>query len=257
MRRIDLRGAAAAAVDLGSAVPRAAFDVEAAVHVVRPICDDVRARGVEAIVEYSARFDGVEQTDIAVPPAALQDALAGLDPAVRAGLEESIRRLRQTCEAELEHDVVTDLGRRRPRDPPQGAGPARRALRARRHRAAGVLGGDERGARAGRRRAVDRAHLLAAEGPRRAPAPDDPGRLRAARHRRGVRRRWRPGRRDVRLRRRPVPQGRPGHRTGRDLHGGRQAAAQGRRRHRLRGRPDRDRRSWPTTPPTRPSWPPT
>src|SRR4029079_59199 len=72
MRRIDLRGAAAAAVDLGSAVPRAAFDVEAAVHVVRPICDDVRARGVEAIVEYSACFDGVEQTDIAVPVAALQ-----------------------------------------------------------------------------------------------------------------------------------------------------------------------------------------
>ncbi|MET1060964.1 MAG: histidinol dehydrogenase [Nocardioides sp.] len=109
MRRIDLRGAAAAAVDLGSAVPRAAFDVEAAVHVVRPICDDVRARGVDAIVEYSARFDGVEQTDITVPTAALSDALAGLDPAVRAGLEESIRRLRQTCQAELEQDVVTDL----------------------------------------------------------------------------------------------------------------------------------------------------
>jgi len=29
---------------------------------------------------------------------------------VRAALEESIRRLRLTCEAELEHDVVTDLG---------------------------------------------------------------------------------------------------------------------------------------------------
>ena len=33
-----------------------------------------------------------------------------LDPAVRAGLEESIRRLRATCEAELEHDVTTELG---------------------------------------------------------------------------------------------------------------------------------------------------
>ena len=115
MRRIDLRGAATAAVDLGSAVPRAAFDVEAAVQVVRPICDDVRARGVDAIVKYSARFDGVDQTDITVPAAALRDALANLDPAVRAGLEESVRRLRQTCEAELEHidasdaDAVTTL----------------------------------------------------------------------------------------------------------------------------------------------------
>ena len=46
-------------------------------------------------MEYSARFDGVEQTDIAVPaggPAATPST--GLDPAVRAGLEESIRRLR-------------------------------------------------------------------------------------------------------------------------------------------------------------------
>jgi histidinol dehydrogenase len=78
--------------------------------VVRPICEGVRDRGVEAIVEYAARFDGVEQTDIAVPRQALADALAALDPEVRAGLEESIRRLRITCAAELEKDVVTDLG---------------------------------------------------------------------------------------------------------------------------------------------------
>ena len=113
IRRIDLRGAVAegaAPVDYRAVVPRAEFDVEAAIHVVRPICDAVRDRGVEAINEFSAKFDGVEQTEIAVPAAALQQALDGLDPAVRAGLEESIRRLRATCEAELEHDVVTDLG---------------------------------------------------------------------------------------------------------------------------------------------------
>ena len=109
IRRIDLRGATAP-VDYRAAVPRAEFDVEAALHVVRPICDDVRDRGVAAIAEYSARFDGVEQTDIAVPTQALADALAALDPDVRAGLEESIRRLRATCEAEREQDVVTDLG---------------------------------------------------------------------------------------------------------------------------------------------------
>ena len=92
IRRIDLRGARRARVpDYRTVVPRADFDVEAALDVVRPICDDVRDRGVEAIVEYSAKFDGVEQTDIAVPAAALRDALAELDPAVRAGLEESIR----------------------------------------------------------------------------------------------------------------------------------------------------------------------
>jgi histidinol dehydrogenase len=110
IRRIDLRGRAAEAPDYRALVPRADFDVEAALHVVRPICDDVRDRGVAAIVDYSAKFDGVEQTGIAVPRQALTDALAALDPEVRGGLEESIRRLRVTCEAELEKDVVTDLG---------------------------------------------------------------------------------------------------------------------------------------------------
>lgn len=111
IRRIDLRdGAAGADPDYRTLVPRADFDVEAAVHVVRPICDDVRDRGVEAIQEYSRKFDRVEQTDITVPRQALRDALAGLDPAVRAGLEESVRRLRLTCEAELESDVVTEVG---------------------------------------------------------------------------------------------------------------------------------------------------
>jgi histidinol dehydrogenase len=107
MRRIDLRGQRAP--DYRAVVPRADFDVEAALDVVRPICDAVRHRGVEAIREYSARFDRVEQEEIAVPAEALTRALAELDPAVRAGLEESIRRLRLTCEAELEPDVVTEV----------------------------------------------------------------------------------------------------------------------------------------------------
>src|SRR5689334_20420184 len=113
LRRIDLRDVPASengtAPDYRTLVPRAAFDVEAALQVVRPICDDVRDRGVAAIREYSAKFDGVDTADIAVPVEALQRALAELDPSVRAGLEESIRRLRATCAAELEADVVTDL----------------------------------------------------------------------------------------------------------------------------------------------------
>jgi histidinol dehydrogenase len=115
IRRIDLRGAEVtsatdAAPDYRNLVPRADFDVEAALDVVRPICDGVRDRGVEAIKEYTGRFDGVVQTDITVPREALRQALASLDPRVRAGLEESIRRLRLTCAAELGADTVTDIG---------------------------------------------------------------------------------------------------------------------------------------------------
>jgi len=107
MRRIDLRGQRSR--DYRSAVPRAAFDVDAAIEVVRPIAEDVRTRGVAAIAEYSHRFDGVEQTDPRVRAEAMTRALAELDPAVRAGLEESISRLRETCKAELESDVTTTL----------------------------------------------------------------------------------------------------------------------------------------------------
>ena len=111
IRRIDLRdGGAGAAPDYRTLVPRADFDVEAALHVVRPICDDVRDRGVEAIAEYSERFDGVTQTDITVPREALTGRWRTSTREIRAGLEESIRRLRITCEAELGSDIVTDLG---------------------------------------------------------------------------------------------------------------------------------------------------
>ena len=112
LRRTDLRRSAMTAgpIDYRRAVPRAEFDVEAAVHAVKPITDAVRDRGVEAILEFNARFDGVEQTDIVVPADKLHQALAELDPEIRAALEESIARLRATCQAELESDAVTDLG---------------------------------------------------------------------------------------------------------------------------------------------------
>lgn len=109
IRRIDLRGAEEG-TDYRSAVPRADFDVEAAVPAVHAICEEVRTRGLDAIQEYGERFDGVRVDDIRVAPDALVRALEELDPAIRAALDESIRRLRATCANELERDAVTDLG---------------------------------------------------------------------------------------------------------------------------------------------------
>ncbi len=115
IRRIDLRGAqdtgpGASPMDYRAAVPRAEFDIAAATHAVQPILDDIRTRGVEAILEYGEKFDGVRLDDIRVPREAMTTALAELDPAIRAGLEESITRLRATCRNELETDAVTELG---------------------------------------------------------------------------------------------------------------------------------------------------
>jgi len=76
-------------------LPRAALDVDTALDVVRPMIADVAERGYIAAREASLRFDGVDVPDPRVPAEVVRTALAQLDPAVRAALEESIRRARQ------------------------------------------------------------------------------------------------------------------------------------------------------------------
>jgi histidinol dehydrogenase len=96
--RIDLRGRELDGIDTDprALVPRAELDVDAALAVVRPIVEAVHHRGEAALVEYAAKFDGVELASVRVPQEALAEALAELDPQVRAALEESIRRVRLT-----------------------------------------------------------------------------------------------------------------------------------------------------------------
>jgi histidinol dehydrogenase len=80
--------------ELRQVLPRAAVDVSAALATVTQIVEAVRKHGYSAVREASQRFDGVDVADPKVSEAALSGALARLDPAVRAGLEESIRRAR-------------------------------------------------------------------------------------------------------------------------------------------------------------------
>src|SRR4028119_1116791 len=90
-------------------LPRAAFDVEAAVEAVRPICDDVRQRGLAALQDLGERFDGVRVHEIRVPPAELTRCLEQLDPTVRAAMEESIRRARAVHADQRRTDVTTQV----------------------------------------------------------------------------------------------------------------------------------------------------
>ncbi|MFF4570788.1 histidinol dehydrogenase [Streptomyces sp. NPDC001410] len=93
--RIDLRGdALPEGPALRDLLPRADFDVQAALEKVRPICEAVHHRGDAALIDFAEKFDGVRLESVRVPAHALTDALKGLDPAVRAALEETIRRAR-------------------------------------------------------------------------------------------------------------------------------------------------------------------
>jgi histidinol dehydrogenase len=113
--RIDLRGRPSSQLSraaLAGVLPRAATDVEAAVALVRPVCDDVRARGAQAVREYTARFDHVDLDATLVPQEALDEALAELDPNVRQALTEAARRTRTVHQAQLpaEHPVQVTNG---------------------------------------------------------------------------------------------------------------------------------------------------
>ncbi|MFF3815293.1 histidinol dehydrogenase [Streptomyces bluensis] len=95
LARIDLRGdALPTGPALRDLLPRADFDVAAALEKVRPIAEAVRHRGDAALIDFAETFDGVRLESVRVPAEALNDALERLDPAVRAALEESIRRAR-------------------------------------------------------------------------------------------------------------------------------------------------------------------
>ncbi|GAB3661413.1 histidinol dehydrogenase [Actinocorallia lasiicapitis] len=105
--RIDLREGLPA--DLRATLPRADFDVEAALEKVRPICEDVRHRGVAAVLEYTKAFDGVELSSTRVPAEAITAALESLDPAVRDALEEAIRRTRIVHREQRRTDHTTTV----------------------------------------------------------------------------------------------------------------------------------------------------
>jgi histidinol dehydrogenase len=110
MARIDLRGAALTAARLRAALPRGGADVESVLPQVRPIVAAVAERGAEAALEFGASFDGVRPSAVRVPDAALDAALAGLDPDVRDALQVMIERTRAVHADQRRADVTTALG---------------------------------------------------------------------------------------------------------------------------------------------------
>lgn len=112
MRRIDLRGKNLSRRELFEAVPRADLSVDDALAAVTPIVNDVRQRGAAALRDIAERFDGVRPQYLKVPRETMTQALANLDPAIRAGLEEAIIRVRKVHEDQVPppHTTVLDDG---------------------------------------------------------------------------------------------------------------------------------------------------
>lgn len=107
IRTIDLR--TNEGVNLSSVVPRAGLDVESAMVSVRPIVEDVKARGADALFEWSEKLDGIRPKYLKVPQSEIDKAVAELDLAVRDALLESIRRARLVHEDQRRNDVTTQV----------------------------------------------------------------------------------------------------------------------------------------------------
>ena len=71
--RLDLRGQHLSLRELKAALPRAEFDVEAALDAVRPIVADVAERGAAALYDAAERFDGIRPARLRVPAEVIAD----------------------------------------------------------------------------------------------------------------------------------------------------------------------------------------
>lgn len=109
LARIDLRGCTPSAAELRAALPRGGVDVDSVLPHVRPLVSEVRERGAEAALEFGEKFDGVRPARVRVSRDAMKQALEALDPAVRAALEESIRRARKVHADQRRTDTTTEV----------------------------------------------------------------------------------------------------------------------------------------------------
>ncbi|MFZ2530436.1 MAG: histidinol dehydrogenase [Rhodococcus sp. (in: high G+C Gram-positive bacteria)] len=109
LARTDLRGRTPTTAELRGALPRGGVDVDAVLHHVRPVVDDIRDRGAVAALDYSEKFDGVRPAQVRVPQAEIDRALTDLDPAVRAALEVAITRTRLVHAEQRRTDTVTEV----------------------------------------------------------------------------------------------------------------------------------------------------
>src|SRR5687767_5200912 len=71
--------------------------------IVRQIVDEVRLKGDEALISYTARFDGAQLTadELRVPEETITKAPSLVRPELIDALEVMAERLRRTCERQM------------------------------------------------------------------------------------------------------------------------------------------------------------
>jgi histidinol dehydrogenase len=109
LRVADLRGQSLDSRLVNTAVPRASIDIDVAIGQISGLLQDVKTRGVDAVVEVTLERDGVDPRPIKVDQTELARALSELEPELRRAIEESILRVRKVSEATMPTPVTVEL----------------------------------------------------------------------------------------------------------------------------------------------------
>jgi len=109
IRTVDLRGQSLDKAGYQAFLPRATLDVASAMIAIEPILKRVREGNESDLVALAQEFDGVTPPSIRVPKAALDDALAQLDPAIRTALEVSAARIRKVHTDQIRNETKTTV----------------------------------------------------------------------------------------------------------------------------------------------------
>lgn len=94
MRVVDVRGLRLSKHEYQSILPRAEMDIDNALKEIEPILSAVKNGDESTLLELSLKFDGVAPAQLQVPKEIIEGALESLDPALKAVIQEAIRRVR-------------------------------------------------------------------------------------------------------------------------------------------------------------------
>ncbi|KAL1722465.1 histidinol dehydrogenase-domain-containing protein [Schizophyllum commune] len=100
MRTSDL--AAASKDERAALLRRPVLRSDEMIAKVKPIVDDVRARGDAALIELTAKFDRVQLDSVIIRPPFAAEATAGLDPAVREAIDAAYANVKKFHAAQLD-----------------------------------------------------------------------------------------------------------------------------------------------------------
>lgn len=109
MQKIDLRGRSLSTAEMLAAVPRAEAARAEALATAAEIVADVREHGEKSLRAQAERFDRVTDHAIRIPAEHVAEAVAALEPRIRAALEESISRVRLASQAQVPASVMTTI----------------------------------------------------------------------------------------------------------------------------------------------------